>query len=363
MNHDLERTLPLASQLEDVFAAIRPSYDRPELWEDTKEIRSELDGLHKALSFVNCNVAKNGLQAIPFAVKVEEDFEELRSRAEDSGIISSLPLTREPMLICLMPRPDGLHTENDFILSTPVTVAKESRITNLPQRIAALKENNQDFDVIGNIEHSARETWIYHFQRVEDVDLIDGHHVSALVEDARLRQKERICLAAGIARSYLHYMEINPGKCHGPLNNYRLFVQESPVTGSRDWALWPSSSLWVEFGFGSSTASKTNKFLSKAQYQEKKISPAVELGVLLYQVTAAESLTYNPTAEGLQIARQTAQDGLSKVEQLCGLFMRDVVAACLMDLGNRWEDRDVVEEVASALIYRAAGLRKAKPSL
>nr|RBQ86903.1 hypothetical protein FVER53263_20938 [Fusarium verticillioides] len=101
MNHDLERTLPLASQLEDVFAAIRPSYDRPELWEDTKEIRSELDGLHKALSFVNCTVAKNGLQAIPFAVKVEEDFEELRSRAEDSGIISSLPLAFHSLLVGL----------------------------------------------------------------------------------------------------------------------------------------------------------------------------------------------------------------------------------------------------------------------
>jgi hypothetical protein len=359
MNNDLRKILPAMDQLRDAFAMIRTSDRLPQLWKETEEVRGELDGLHKALSFVNRDVPEQGLKSIAFAVKVEEDFDELRSRAEGDGIISGLPLTRQPTLFCLMSRPDGFNGRNDFMLTTPVIEAKHSKITNLPNSIADLKERNQDFDIIGNVEHSVEDRWIYHLQRVEDDDLVSGHDVSTLVEHRGLRGKERICLAADIARSYLYYMEINRGKCLGPLTNYRLFGQNAPATEEENWSLQTLGSLWVDFGFGVSPTPKGNKFRSRAKHQEEMISAARELGVLLYQITAGKLLEYNSTAEGLLVALKAAQDGLSGVEQLCGTLMRDVVAVCLMDLGNDLEDKDVVEEVAFSLIYCAMKLKKA----
>ncbi|KAM0266218.1 hypothetical protein ACHAPA_007220 [Fusarium lateritium] len=360
LNNDLREILPVMNRLRDVFATIRPSDRSPEVWQDTQEVRDELDGRHKALSFVNRAMPEQGLKPIVFAVKVEEDFNELRSRAEEDGIISGLPLTRQPTLFCLMPRPDGSNTRNDFMLTTPVIEGKDNRITNLPHSIADLKGRDEHFDIIGNVEHSVKDRWIYHLQRVEDDDLVSGHDVSTLVEHQGLRAKERICLAADIARSYLYYMEINRGKCLGPLTNYRLFGQNAPATEDANWSLQTLGSLWVEFGFGLSTAPKSSKFRSRTQYQEERISAAMELGVLLYEVTAGKLLEYNPTAEGLQIARKAAQDGLSEVEQHCGILARDVVAACLMDLGNDLKDKDVVEEVAYVLIHYAVRFKKAE---
>ncbi|KAM0428365.1 hypothetical protein ACHAQK_011613 [Fusarium lateritium] len=348
------------NRLRDAFATIRPSDRSPEVWQDTQEVRDELDGLHKALSFVNRAMPEQGLKPIVFAVKVEEDFNELRSRAEEDGIISGLPLTRQPTLFCLMPRTDGFNTRNDFMLTTPVIEAKDNKITNLPHSIADLKGRDEDFDTIGNVEHSVKDRWIYHLQRVEDDDLVSGYDVSTLVEHQGMRAKERICLAADIARSYLYYMEINRGKCLGPLTNYRLFGQNAPATEDANWSLQTLGSLWVEFGFGLSTAPKSSKFRSRTQYQEERISAAMELGVLLYEVTAGKLLEYSPTPEGLQIARKEAQDGLLEVEQHCGILARDVVAACLMDLGNDLKDKDVVEEVASVLIHYAVRFKKAE---
>lgn len=359
MNSDLRKILPITDHLRDVFARIRPSDRSPELWEDTKEVRGELDGLHKALSFVNRPVPEKGLKSIAFAIKVEEDFDELRARAEEDGIISGLPLTRQPTLFCLMPRPDGFSTRNDFMLTTPVIAANDNKITNLPHSVSDLKERNQDFDIIGNVEHSVKDRWIYHLQRVEDDDLVSGHDVSALVEHRGLRAKERICLAADIARSYLYYMDINQGKCLGPLANYHLFGQSNSATGDANWTLQTLGSLWVDFGFGLSTAPKRNKFRSRAQYQEEKISASMELGVLLYEIMAGRLLEYDSTIEGLRIAKIAAQDGLSEVEQHCGMLMRDVVAICLMDLMDDLEDKDVVEEVASVLIHHTKKLKKA----
>ncbi|KAF4470987.1 hypothetical protein FALBO_2098 [Fusarium albosuccineum] len=362
MNDDLRKLLPIIERLEDAFRKIRPSPDRPVLWQKTEKIRHELDGLHLALRSVNFAIPDEGISPIKLAVKVEEDFDELRSRAEDDGIISGLPLTRHPILISLIPTLGGLDgADNNFILSTTVLKATENEIFNLPERITTLRNLEPHFNVIGNVIHSLENRWIYHLQRVEDMDLIGGHLVSTLVEDIRLRAKERICLAADIARSYIHFMTINMGRSRGLLSSYRLFGQETPAATTGNWSNELLSSLWVDFGFGTSTTGKAKVFRSKAQYREEKISAAVELGILLYQISAGKALEYDTTAESLQRARQKAREGLPNVEQFCGEYMREIVEICLMEAGNNFEDKDIVEEVASALSYHATRLKKAGP--
>ncbi|KAF4974112.1 hypothetical protein FZEAL_8950 [Fusarium zealandicum] len=359
MNDDLRRILPIEAQLDDAFRKIRASSEPPKLWDNTEKIRHELDGLHIAIRSIN--VPSEGFEPIRFAVKLEENFEELRARAEEYGIITDLPLTRQPYLFSLMPRPQGIsNNQKDYILSTTVYKTSEPEIANLPASMARLGANDPENNTIGNVIHSIENRWIYHLQRVEDEDLVGGHSVSRLIKDEKLREKERICLAADIAQSFVHFMTINMGKPRGLSSNYHLFGQASPDPATGNWTPELLSSLWVEFGFGISLASKSSKFRSKAQYREGRIRAPLELGILIYQIASGVVLDYTATADSLEKARDDTKSGLKAVEEFCGLYMREIVEVCLKDPGNGIEEKDIVAEVASALSYHAAQLRKVK---
>ncbi|KAM5342198.1 hypothetical protein ACJ41O_015229 [Fusarium nematophilum] len=359
MNDVLREILPIAAQLDDPFRKIRPSANPSALWEQTENIRAELDNLHIAIHNINTAIPEEDVAPLQLAVKLEEDFGEMRRMADNDGLLTGLMLRAQPMLFCLMQKadvPDPL--EREFMLSTMVCRAS-NEIDNLPRRIKTLRNTDADFNEVGSVTHGVQDKRIYHLQRILSEDLIGGHLVSSLVEDVRLRPRERICLAAQIAKSQLHFIGINPGKPHGPLSKYQLFGQEAPTDPDASWEPELLRSLWLEFGFGTAPTRKKMVLRATAKHRQETIDAAVELGVLIHQVCAGKLLQYESTVAGLDVARQEAQEALKTLESVCGLYTREIVETCFSGQpGDVDEQKKIIAEVTSALVYHAGQLKR-----
>jgi hypothetical protein len=195
---------------------------------------------------------------------------------------------------------------------------------------------------------------IYHLQTISNPDdLVGGHYVSNIVEDIRLRSEERICLAAQMAQSYIHFMSINHGAVHRHLGSYQIFGQSAPENKEDDWGPEVLSSMWVAFNFGKSRQMGSGKLKPRSEFRENKIDPAIELGVMIYQVTSCHELEYEFTASGLKSAKWTANSNLKDVEDNCGGYMRDVIETCFLDRRGEFKEQKIIEEVASALKHIA----------
>jgi hypothetical protein len=354
MNEMLRDMLPLATLLDDPFRKIRPVSEKPDLWARTEHVRAELDALNVALRSVNVAHFDDStvISPIRLAVKVEEDFDELRAMAEASGILNGLPLRAKPLLVSLMAEPP----QSDFILSTTVSKTCGKEVENLPLSMSNLEISKSDFNVIGCVVNGIQDQRIYHLQKLACEELVGGVAVSQLVEDVNLLQRERICLAALIAHSYVYFMAINQSMSRGLLDCYRLFGQATPKPPA-PWGPELLTSLWVEFGFGAFPTNKSNVLMSRARYRDGTINVAVELGVLIYQITASKTLAYEMTVAGLQGAQEDAEAALMDVEMYCGLYMREIVETCFQGRqSDIKQQRQIVEEVASALSYYASQL-------
>lgn len=105
-----------------------------------------------------------------------------------------------------------------------------------------------------------------------------------------------------------------------------------------------------------------------AQEAPAKIDPALELEVLLYQITSSQKLQYSNTVSDLVKTGEKVKKSLDQIMAVCGLPVMEIVETCfetcpqdekMMGAPNGQDPAFVViEEVASALVRQAEQFRK-----
>lgn len=126
---------------------------------------------------------------------------------------------------------------------------------------------------------------------------------------------------------------------------------------------------WLDYGFGSPVQKSGRVSLNApAPLDSSKIDPALELGVLLYQITSCSKIPYGNTIPELKRAGEEAKSSLNKILDVSGVLVKEIVETCFESCPENHissgEEQDpsfvVIEEVASALRHHVNLLRKGK---
>ncbi|KAF2967783.1 hypothetical protein GQX73_g5843 [Xylaria multiplex] len=338
----------------DPFQKIRQSERAADLWAEQGQVRIELENLHDALCLVNV-----GESAVQLAVKLEENFSKTKSKLEDrTSYVSELRRRSNPMYVWLMEVNQGgvdSPTSGGIIISTTVSRYNEE-VPNLAQRLTGMSQNNQRYGVIGGT--AIDETHKYHLQIIErPKDLASNQKMSEVIQDNTVRREERICVAAQMALSYNHFMSIHRGTVHRHLDSYHLYGPSPPKECKGKWDPRVLRTMFVEFGFGRAVKIGDGEFPSDEEYDASEINHAVELGLLIYQVSAGKKLDYDHTRDGIARQQKTITDCLDDFERVYGSYMRDIIEVCFSNLKEDERDEKVVSEVAVALRHVATQLK------
>ena len=368
-NTEPKRVFKTIDGYNDPRTRIRVSSQEYTLWHDTEELRDELQLLHQALSTINKPLPDEGLQSIRFIVKVENNLKDLTDMMGKTGWMPDAQ--HNHLLLSFSKSPaacaPGLF-ENTFILATPVRATSEKMIGNLPKSMA-----NVDSDVLGATVREYRKDRdspqnYFHLQNVPLEEFVGGHSASDLATDERFSPPQRQRLASLIALAFVHFEQINHAESRGLLRNWFLFGHEKLSETDAHWPEQVVDSVWVDFGFGISPAIKAPATtqqrrtpLSTAKYRLTKIDPAVELGVLLFQVASGTTLEYDATPTGLEAARIEAERRLADASSIrCGLFMKNIIEACFTKYpGDQTQmSNRTLEAVATGLMYHTSNAFK-----
>ncbi|KFX89373.1 hypothetical protein V490_07058 [Pseudogymnoascus sp. VKM F-3557] len=373
MNQMLRDMLP---KLENPmpFEKLRNGRERPKLWAASTPVREALESFNNALRQVN---RTDGTRNLKITVRLEEDHDETRRLLEQQvPFFTRLTLRNNPLAFRLatyfeQPSSPNKIADIEVIVCSSIHGIRNGGISNLPAKLQAAKtsaapESNEQFAEVGQLSQDSENAWsVYREVTTPDSAWLAEQTLDDFVDHTNFTPTQRIYLAAKIAVAHLHFAAINRGFAFRKLENYRYFRQfhDDP----HDWTIPFVSFPWLDYGFGSPVKSSGRiRLNAPAQQASAKIDPAIELGVLLYQITGSTKVPYNNVAElkevGLEAAKTRSMD---KVTGVCGLPVMEIVETCFRECPD--DDRVsggqdaafvVIEEVAAALVYLANELRR-----
>jgi hypothetical protein len=368
MNTQLRNVVPQL-QLQNPLQKLRGGRDAPTLWNDTKLIREALGDLHLALGVVNPQEIDKELK---LAVRLEENHNEGKMWMEEMGLLNGLKRRQDASFFSLMGTFRCQETyiakkPGVFLISGTISQGRQQdiEVENLPQTLQGLPINTEfsgkSFEEIGNVSLDSQR--IYSLRQIiwpEEERWLENQTLHDIIDNDAFTPKERILIAAKVAVAHIHFASVYPRFAHRQLGSYRFFRQsfETP----QDWNQPFVRSSWLEYEFGSPVTPRRARLSSRSQVLSDKIDPAVELGVLLYQITSGKRLEYALTASGLKNSETAAMASIEDVEEMCATYVKEIVQACFLKTPppKREEPNDpafcIIEEVAAALIAQAETL-------
>lgn len=373
MNQMLRDMLPKL-ELPKPFEELRNGRQRPHLWVASTEVRKALESVNVNLRRVNKAVNS---QKLKITVRLEDDHDETRRLLEQNApFFNRLNLRNDSLAFRLatyfeQPTQPNKTSQIEALICSSIYGVSNSEIDNLPQKLQVIKsslveneENDEQFTEVGQVTADSQNAWsVYREVTTTESAWLSEQTLEDFVEHTNFTPKQRIYLAAKIALAHLHFAAVNRGFACRQLKNYRYFRQseDRPL----DWTIPFVSIPWLDYGFGSPVVN-TGKIRLNAPSQEAstKIDPAIELGVLLYQIAGSTKMQYSNATE-LKAASEEAAGSLNKVLGLCGLPVMEIIETCFKpcladDRISRGQDAAfvIIEEVAAALIYQAEELKK-----
>jgi hypothetical protein len=349
--------------LEDPLQLIRGGADRPEIWQNAESIRLAFAGLHNALR--NANKPFNGFY-LTFAVRLEDNYKDDMLWMDRNGYLDGLNLRDNPAffnVVASSTAPDpGQILENgnahheifhEYLISSTVTRGRDQQwyeVPNLGEELQKIREPGDDHNVdldyrdIGNV--SLDEHRIFNFRRLFQ-PLVNDNTLGSIIASPEFGRKDRIAVAAKIALAHIHFAAVTNTTTYRQPSNY-LFFRESESSQET------KPGLWLEHGLGVPPGRKLGqRVMSRADVIAKKISPAADLGLLLYQISRAKEFPYTSIANLTDTRRQVVGE-LDSIRDKWGLLMKDIVKVCfLTNLPANQSGQDpefrIIEEVCYAL--------------
>lgn len=367
-NHELRDLIPKL-QLPKPFDKIRGGLKRPHLWGETREVRKALENLNVTLRRINLPTNNRTLKV---TIRLEEDHDETRRFFEEkASFFTQLPLRNNPLAFRLATyfqrasRPVGISQVEILICST-ISKASGTEIGNLPEKLQSIEISIDDSDQFAEVGHlmptmpDFRNTWsVFREVRTNKFEWLSEGTLEDFIDSGNFTPYQRIYLAAKVATAHLLFAAINRGFAHRQLKSYRYFRQSADK--SHDWTIPFVNMPWLDYGFGSPVPKTGDRIRLNAPAQEApaKIDPAIDLGVLLYQITSCKRLQYENTDSALMKAGEEARKSLDKILSVCGLPVMEIVETCFETCppdkrtvgGEDGQDPAfvVIEEVAPAL--------------
>jgi hypothetical protein len=365
MNQMLRDMLPRL-EIPEPFEKIRNGRERPYLWVKSAEVRKALENLNVTLRRVN---RAEGTRNLKITVRLEEDHDETRNLLEQGApFFTRLPLRHNSLAFRLATYFEQSSEPNEIsqieaLICTSISKLSDAEFDSLPRKLQAIKnnvvENDEQFAEVGQLIPDIQNAWsVYREVTLADSAWLSEKTVEDFVDHKNFTPKQRIYLAAKVAIAHLHFAAVNRGFACRQLRSYRYFRQAADRP--YDWTIPFVSNPWLDYGFGSPVMN-TGRIRLNAPAQEApaKIDPAIELGILLYQITSSTKMQYNNVAE-LKVAGEEAARSLNKVLGICGLPVMEIVETCFEPCPS--DDRIsggqdaafvVIEEVAAALMHQA----------
>ncbi|KFY14443.1 hypothetical protein V492_02615 [Pseudogymnoascus sp. VKM F-4246] len=349
------------------FEKIRNGREPPYLWGKSTEVRKALESANVSLRRVNrADCTKN----LKVTVRLEEDHDETRRLLEQrASFFNLLKLRNDPLAFRLVTyfeesgKPNKVSQIEALICSSIYGGVSDTEIDNLPQKLQAIEnsavESEEQFAEVGQLTSDSQNAWsLYREVTTTESAWLSEQTLEDFVENSSFTPRQRIYLAAKIAIAHLHFATVNRGFSCRQLKNYHYFRQVGD--NPHDWTIPFVSIPWLDYGFGSPVVN-TGKIRLNAPAQEvsAKIDPAIELGVLLYQIMGSTKIQYSNVSE-LIVAGEEAASSLDKVSRLCGLPVMEIVETCFQacppdERISKGQDAAfvVIEEVAAALVHLA----------
>ena len=292
-----------------------------------------MDVLHEALKKINTGGNAGG----PFAlsIKVRED---LKDSLDEFEAASGKTLHNTSSIIFLQRHKDEQSQD------TPTPLAVEVRPTSSPegrlmkyleraQETASSETANAGLEEWGycvsketqsttvyasSIYHDPRDTWVSG-PTLGDMVASEAYRKSVtafqLYEIARL-----------LALTYLFFTRVRAKLTNPRLDNVRYYQEkrEDPAWSLDDPLLLKP---WLSFGFGSPPPRRQPGAGSGTA--KPPASSLAELGLLLYQVVGAATVTYGQGSTGFRTAKAEASKNMRKVTNVLGVPFVRIIKLCL----------------------------------
>ncbi|KAH9895345.1 hypothetical protein F4778DRAFT_783701 [Xylariomycetidae sp. FL2044] len=358
MNSELERLLP-GLETENLIWTLRGNGPPPELWSQSDRLRQDVHDLEWALK------DREGSDTnLTFAIRLENNHDDVLRWMSAYGLLDGLLLRQNsPSFFRLMALPQGRQpdcnaTAEHIMAGTVSTHEEGTGIKDVFQGIEDAKKTSSDvlkepFQEIGFISLDTART--FHLRRVlepQGVSWVKEQTVADVLESG-LHEHLRVGLAETIALAHIHFTNSVPVFTARQMKDFRFFKRSTDEAVDRTAAYLDNFSL-----------PPARRAIPWESMSNEKIDRALELGILLYQITSGQALTYDPSAAGLAQIRDEAVKSLNKVLDTCGMFVKNIVELCLcQDRPPRRDQRDpasvIVEEAAYALQWQMKQLRQA----
>jgi hypothetical protein len=359
MNQQLERLLP-SLKYENPLQVLRGAAGPSTIWVDTEIVREGLEGLHTVLS--NSNPIDDQTR-LKFAIQLENSHEDARRWMEVNVLLNGLNKRSNPVFFSLMGEFEAEGSTNsqaEYIVAGTVSkVRKGLEITNVPRGIKALQREPADqlarsrrYQEIGDLSLDSRR--IYSLRRIVEAEEFDRSRKSltSVIDSQEFTPKQHTYLAAKIALAHIHFASARSWT--SPLQPSDFYFFRQSYENAAEWAQNFTRTPWVAHGIDVPIAPPTGGWIARTAADDDKIYPTDELGLLLYQITSATRLNNVGSQAELAAACVEARKSLDKVQELCGLRVREIVQVCLSPQPQReYGERDpalgLIEEIADAL--------------
>lgn len=211
-------------------------------------------------------------------------------------------------------------TELHDLNSTPETARKRKSQTTEPVETWGYfrtPSNEKDYHVLF---HDLSGQWSSPFDLA---DLLADKQYRPMMSSTQIVQLARLILISHLYFSAVrHSLAIDPRPFH-----YRFFSRSD-----EDIKTWDPDEPhvlrpWLAFGFGS--RAQRYRLGGGPGVAKAQNASLVELGLVLYQIGAGQTIEYGSGKSGLLKAKSNALKELSKVDNLAGMTLTDIVQACL----------------------------------
>ena len=211
-------------------------------------------------------------------------------------------------------------TELHDLISTPDTARKRKPQTTEPVETWGYfrtPSNAKDHHVLF---HDSSGQWSSPFDLA---DLLAGKQYRPMMSSTQIVQLARLILISHLYFSAVrHSLAVDPRPFH-----YRFFSRSD-----EDIETWDADEPhvlrpWLAFGFGS--RAQRYRLGGGPGVAKAQNASLIELGLVLYQIGAGQTIEYGSGKSGLLKAKSNALKELNKVDNLAGMTLTDIVQACL----------------------------------
>lgn len=356
MNAELLVAIP-DLQYENPLLRLRGNWPAPTIWRDTESVREDLHELNDAICVANGDITDSDPR---MAILLEPSLD-TTEWVNGNRLRSGLRTRRQPNFFRLMARSGYNSTvqspadNQDICLDILATATASRPNPRLEITTGSLTEKlrhaqvqhrataESRFTEIGEIDYDGS---IFNLRHVHGFNLGYEQGLDEVIEEESFTDAARIQLAFNVALGHIHLSEADPERFQRLTKHYRFLHGEH----AHSW-----TEPWLDNGFGSSPQLDDTEYVRRTKHEirEKKVDPAIDLGLLLYQITSGTPLDYETTSESLKHAKRLVQSPLKEISRRSGPITGEIVKACFLEVPYTRTSRDpswmIIEEVASAL--------------